>query len=556
MLPGSRMLSLGGTLALAASLVARAGPEARAQIFDYAVKNPGHDGALGSAVARIGDADSDGREDFIVGEPNWSVAGLPGSGLVRLVSGKSGNEITSFNRGILANLGAAVAGRIDLNGDGSLDVLIGAPLDDNGAHDGGALYGFSPQNGNFPLEVVGVVPDGHFGASVRGLEGDLDGDGVEDLVVGSPGNDMAFVISSKTSNTIFSNSGQNGSGFGTSVSRGGDLDNDGFVDYLVGSPDYVDSSGTTTGRVTAFSGKNGNLLWAVNGAADSRFGKSLAVPGDLDNDGQADIVVGAPQHLDSGGNKTGCATVLSGANQSVLYKVFGDNSGDTFGHDVHNVGGDIDNDGTVDFIVGAPQMLGSDVGYARTISGATGTVLFTYTEHSNDPNNRSDYGESVCGGDWNNDGRPDVLIGGNNFNSGDGIAETWITAVASWNNYGNGWAGTNGVPGIAPRANPIVGKTLKIDLDNSAGVSTAGVLVLGLSKASIQTGKGGTLLVTPLLFISLSLPATGLTLSGQVPNDPSLYGVDLYMQAIEADAGASKGLSFTRGLDLTFGSVD
>src|SRR5262249_6768022 len=148
------------------------------------------------------------------------------------------------------------------------------------------------------------------------------------------------------------------------------------------------------------SGKTGNVLWAVNGAADSKFGKSLAVPGDLDGDGQGDIVVGAPQHLDKNGIKTGCATVLSGANHALLYRAFGDAANDTFGHSVHGAGGDIDHDGTIDLIVGAPQLLGSDVGYARTISGATGDTLFTFTEHTNDPNTRSDYGKDVCGGDF------------------------------------------------------------------------------------------------------------------------------------------------------------
>jgi hypothetical protein len=109
------------------------------------------------------------------------------------------------------------------------------------------------------------------------------------------------------------------------------------------------------------------------------------------------------------------------------------------------------------------------------------------------------------------------------------------------------------VPGFTARTNPVVGNSLKLDLDNSAGVSTAGLLVIGLSKANISTGKGGTLLVTPFLFLPLSLPAGGLTLSGQVPNDPALYGFELYLQALELDAGASKGLSFTRGLDLFFG---
>src|SRR5262245_29524428 len=444
MVRSPRSLPIGSALSLAAFLVTCAVPEARAQVFDYAIKDVGGNGALGSAVARIGDVDGDGCEDFIVGEPNLTWGAYAGTGAARLESGKTGSEILVIHGNPASNLGASVAGRIDLDGDGFDDLLIGAPLDNSGVYQGGAVFGFSPHKGKFVVDWYGAVPFGGLGSSVRSLEGDVDADGVDDFIVGSPGNDMAFVISSKQDVVLFSNQGQTGSGFGTDVCRGGDLDNDGTVDYLVGSPDYVDSGGNKTGRVTAFSGATGNKLWSVDGASDSKFGKSLAVPGDLDGDGQNDILVGVPQRLDVNGNKTGCVTVLSGANQSTLYKVFGDAANDTFGHSVHGAGGDVDGDGTIDFIVGAPQMLGSDVGYARLVSGANGDTLFTFTEHTNDPHNKSDYGKDVCGGDFDGDGRTDLLIGGSNFSSGDGIVETWITAVADWKNYGAGWAGTNG----------------------------------------------------------------------------------------------------------------
>jgi hypothetical protein len=74
-----------------------------------------------------------------------------------------------------------------------------------------------------------------------------------------------------------------------------------------------------------------------------------------------------------------------------------------------------------------------------------------------------------------------------------------------------------------------------------------------LSQASIPTGKGGTLLVAPLLYMPISIPVGSFTITSTVPYDPGLCGVDVDLQALEIDAGASNGLSFTPGLDLFLG---
>jgi hypothetical protein len=523
---------------------------ARAQVFDYAWPPNGSGGSFGASVSRIGDVDNDGAEDLVIGEPDYG--GL-GNGLARIFSGKTHALIDEIAGNVGARLGAAVEGKIDVDGDGFPDVLVGAPDDSTGASDAGAVIAYSPHRHLELYMLTSNVSLGQFGASVRSLQNDIDGDGIDDFVVGFPGADTVEVFSGKTGSMLLFVQGHSGDQFGTSVSRAGDVDGDGFVDFAVGSPQFVNSSGVTTGRVTFFSGKDGSVIRAVNGAADSRFGYALANPGDLDGDSVGDLVVGAPRHLDGSGIETGCATVLSGATGTVLYRVFGDKKHDTFGHSVRSASGDIDGDGTVDFIVGAPQLTGSDVGYARTISGATGAVLFTFTEHTSDPLVKSDYGVAVAGGDFDGDGRTDVVVGGSGFNGGDGIAETWLTAVASWRNYGSGWSGTNGVPSFTPRTTPVVGKNLKIDLADSASVTTPAVLFLGFSAESLLTGKGGTLLVDPFLTLPLSVPPGGLVLSGTIPDDPALYGFHLYLQALEADAGASKGISFTRGLDLYFG---
>jgi hypothetical protein len=516
---------------------------ARGQVFQYD-REGNNLSSFGWSVNRVGDIDKDGYEDFIVGATSDNnndrggatvFSGATGSEIVRL---KGANDFAWF--------GSAVDGRLDLDGDGYNDVLVGAPGD-------ASLLAYSP---HLMTKIYRITGPGSslFGTSVRSLEADLDGDGIRDFIVGAPGTDAAYVYSGATHVLLFTKNGQANSSFGQSVSRAADLDGDHVCDFLVGSPYYTDGSLGVIGRVAAFSGATGTKLWSFDGPVNhSVFGKSIAEPGDLDGDGVADCVVGAPGDVDAGGNMTGSITAISGAAGTLIYKITGDAYADEFGWDVRGVSGDIDLDGVNDFIVGA--LYGNNsAGYARTISGATGATLNTYVEHTVDPSgNPQGYGMSVAGGDFNGDGRPDLLIGNAYFNFSEGLVEIFDTAVARWQNYGAGWPGTLGVPAFTASNDPYIGQSISFTITNSSLGPTAGLLLIGVSQASILTSKGGTLLVNPLLFLPLSLPSGSLTLTGSVPNDPSIAALDAYLQVLEADAGASNGLSFTQGLDLFFG---
>jgi hypothetical protein len=125
---------------------------------------------------------------------------------------------------------------------------------------------------------------------------------------------------------------------------------------------------------------------------------------------------------------------------------------------------------------------------------------------------------------------------------------------AIWSNYGSGVAGTLGVPNFTAQSDPVIGSTFALDLDNSYGIATYGLLFVGLGRAEIPTTWRGDLLVAPLLTFGLSLPAGVNTLAGQIPNDPSLCQLTVDLQVFEADPGAVKGVSFTQGLELIFGT--
>src|SRR5262249_18471114 len=150
--------------------------------------------------------------------------------------------------------------------------------------------------------------------------GDLNGDGVDDFIVGAPEHDSAYVFSGATGARIWSLSGPAGSQFGTSVSAGGLIDSDGINDFLVRAPPYVDPvRKCESGRLSAFSGKPGTSLWNVQGNTGSWFGLAVDDVLDLDGDGRSDCIVGAPLDVDASAARTGSVTVLSGMSGTPLF---------------------------------------------------------------------------------------------------------------------------------------------------------------------------------------------------------------------------------------------
>jgi hypothetical protein len=143
------------------------------------------------------------------------------------------------------------------------------------------------------------------------------------------------------------------------------------------------------------------------------------------------------------------------------------------------------------------------------------------------------------------------------FNAG---YEAFVTKLqigcppAAWSNYGAGWPGTLGIPSFTSSANPSLGSTITLSIGNSLGANTTGFLAIGLTQASLSTAFGGTLLLLPISIVTIPIPAAGLSVPGAIPNDERLCGLAVFLQVMEIDAGASKGVSFTPGLKLDLGS--
>ena len=126
--------------------------------------------------------------------------------------------------------------------------------------------------------------------------------------------------------------------------------------------------------------------------------------------------------------------------------------------------------------------------------------------------------------------------------------------AANWLNYDQGHPGSNGEPTLSVDADPVLGSEIKLSISNSSGVDAPSVLILGFEKTSLPTSRGGSLLVQPFFTIPQLLPAAGFDFDLLLPNDLAFCGLSVFIQDLQLDAGASHGMSFTRGLELNVGT--
>ncbi|QDV08520.1 FG-GAP repeat protein [Planctomycetes bacterium Poly30] len=303
----------------------------------------------------------------------------------------------------------------DINGDGIADVATGAPNNDLGGSDAGAVFVLSGADGSTLMTITGAAAGDSLGFSAAGA-GDVDGDGTPDIIAGARFNDtagpnygQAIVVSGATGLVIHAFDGLTPNGrFGEAVNAAGDVNADGFADVIVGA--RLDSfGGPASGRARVFSGFDGALLFDIAGdGASDFFGRSVGAAGDVNADGHDDFLVGAPGD-DDGGSSSGRVTVFSGLDGSVLYALDGDFPGDLLGGKVSGLG-DLDGDGFDDFIAGmiSSDFAGADRGAARIYSGFDGSAMFTVagTEAG------SEFGSAVGdAGDVNGDGWLDFIVG-------------------------------------------------------------------------------------------------------------------------------------------------
>ncbi len=198
---------------------------------------------------------------------------------------------------------------------------------------------------------------------------------------------------------------------GFSLSAGEDLNGDGWRDILVGAPSARIGGSLRAGYIRVLSGLDGSILLEIqNTVMEDQFGWSVSWAGDVDGDGKPDILVGAPQASPLAAINAGSVFVISGQSGSILYRLDGQNPGDSFGYAVAKIG-DVDGDGVPDFAVGAPFASPSGLqqaGIVYVFSGASGSLL--YSIEGGEENAGLGFSLSALS-DINGDGIPEILVG-------------------------------------------------------------------------------------------------------------------------------------------------
>ncbi|MBI4878929.1 MAG: FG-GAP repeat protein [Planctomycetes bacterium] len=325
------------------------------------------------------------------------------------------------------SLGTAVDGAGDVDQDGFPDLLAGAPYDDLNGADSGSVMVYSGLNGALLFVFAGDAAGDRLGSAARSA-GDVNNDGVPDLVAGAPLDDdngtscgSARVYSGLDGSVLFTFHGDSaGDECGRSAAGAGDINNDGFADVIAGA--HLDApAGAATGSARVFSGNGGSvLLFLAGDSAGDWFGRSVSGAGDVNADGRDDVIAGAPFD-DNSGTNSGSARVFSGLTGAPLYTFNGDGAGDLFGFSASGAG-HVNQDGCADLVAGAyaDDNMGTDSGSARILSGQNGSVRNMF----NGDTAGDEFGCSVsAAGDVNADGFADVIAGAhrdddNGFNCG------------------------------------------------------------------------------------------------------------------------------------------